>query len=268
MSFYPELNVHRKQMNRFTKTTSRISIFQECCFPSFFLGIPVSLKAILVQQVGDIGKWSYWNVRARVWCSGGKAPSTLNIGTAGLEINVLLLNNKEAHCVFTSEMYPGAVSTIEIRIYKTVILPSVLYGCETWSVTLREEHRLRVFENRVLRRIFGPKRDEVKGEWRKLHKKELRDLYSSLSIIRMIKSRRMRWAGHVARMGEKWNGYRLLVGKPEGKRPLGRPRRRWVDNIRMDLGEVRWGDVDWIGLSQDRNTWRALVNSVLNLRVP
>jgi hypothetical protein len=125
-----------------------------------------------------------------------------------------------------------------------------------------------VFENRVLRRIFGPKRDEVTGEWRKLRNEELRDLYSLPSIIRIIKSRRMRWVGHVARMGENRNAYRLLVGKPEGKRPLGRPRRRWVDNSRMDLGEVGWGDVDWIGLAKDRNRRRALVNSVLNLRVP
>jgi hypothetical protein len=108
-----------------------------------------------------------------------------------------------------------------------------------------------LFENRVLRRIFGPKR--------KLHNEELRDLYSLPSIIRIIKSRRMRWVGHVARMGEKRNAYRLLVGKPEGKRPLGRPRRRWVDNIRRDLEEVGWGDVDCIGLAQDRNRWRALV---------
>jgi transcription termination factor 2 len=107
----------------------------------------------------------------------------------------------------------------------------------------------------VLRSIFGPKRDEVTGKWRKLHNEELRDLYSSPSIIKIIKSRRMRWAGHVARMGEKRNPYRLLVGKgkPEGKRPLGRPRRRWVDNIRTYLGEVGWGDVDWIGVAQDRN---------------
>jgi hypothetical protein len=108
----------------------------------------------------------------------------------------------------------------------------------------------------------------VTGEWRKLHNEELRDLYSSPSIIRIIKTRRMRWAGHVARMGEKRNGYRLLVGKPEGKRPLGRQRCGWVDNIRMDLGEVGWGDVDWIGLAQDRNRWRTLANSVLNLWVP
>jgi hypothetical protein len=156
---------------------------------------------------------------------------------------------------------------LKFRIYKTILLPVVLYGCESWSLTLREEHRLRVFENRVLRRIFGPKRDEVTGEWRKLHNEELRDLYSSQSLIRIIKSRRMRWAGHVARMGEKRNAYRLLIGKSEEKRPLGRPRRRWVDNIRMDLGEVEGGDVDWICLAQDRNRWRALVNSVLNLRV-
>jgi hypothetical protein len=93
------------------------------------------------------------------------------------------------------------------------------------------------------------KRDEVMGEWRKLHN-ELHDLYSSPSIIRIIKSRRMRWAGHVTRMGEKKNACRLLVGMPEGKRPLGRPRRRWVDNVMMDLGEVGWGDVDWIGLAR------------------
>jgi hypothetical protein len=110
---------------------------------------------------------------------------------------------------------------LKIIKYKTVILPVVLYGCETWSLTFSEEHRLRVFENRMLRKIFGPKRVEVTGEWRKLHNEELRDLYSSPSIIRIIKCRRMRWAGHVARMGENRNEYRLLEGKPEGKRPLG-----------------------------------------------
>jgi hypothetical protein len=103
---------------------------------------------------------------------------------------------------------------------------------------------LGVFENRVLRRIFGPKRDEVTGEWRKLHNEELHDLYSSPSIIRIIKARRMRWAGHVAPMGEKRNAYRLLVGKPEGRRPLGRLRLKWLDNIRMDLVEVERGGVD------------------------
>jgi hypothetical protein len=137
-----------------------------------------------------------------------------------------------------------------------------------WFLTLRDEYRLRVFENRVLRRIFGPVRDEVTGEWRKLHNEELRDLCSSTSIIRMIKSRRMRWAGHVARMGEKMKAYKLLVGKPKGKRSLEIPRCTWVENIRMDLGEVGWGDVDWIGLAKDRNRWRALVNTVMNFRVP
>jgi hypothetical protein len=109
------------------------------------------------------------------------------------------------------------------------------------TLLIKEEHRLRVFENRVLRRIFGPKRDEVTGEWRKLHSGDLHDLYSSPDIIRQIKSRRMRWAGHVARMGEGRNVYRVLVGNSEGKRPLEIPRRRWEDGIKMDLREIVWG---------------------------
>jgi hypothetical protein len=133
---------------------------------------------------------------------------------------------------------------MRIYSYKTIILPMVLNGCEIWSLTLREEHRLSVFENRVLRRIFLLKRDEVTGEWRKLHNKDLRDLYSPPPIIRKTKSRKMKWAGHVARIGWKRIAFRLLVGKPWGKRPVGRPRLRWVDNIRMDLGEVGWGNVD------------------------
>ena len=141
------------------------------------------------------------------------------------------------------------------------------YLC-TWSLTLREERELRVFENMVLRRIFGPRRDEVTGEWRRLHNEELNGLYSSPNIVRVIKSRRMRWAGYVARMGEERGVYRVLVGKPEGRRPLGRPRRRWVDNIRMDLREVGCGYMDWIGLAQDRDRWRTLVSAVMNLRVP
>jgi hypothetical protein len=119
-----------------------------------------------------------------------------------------------------------------------------------------------------MRRIFGPKRDGVTGGWRKLHNEELYNLYSSPIIIRIIKSRRMRWPGHVARMGEKRNMYRLLVGKPEGKRPLGRRRRGWIDNIKMDLLDIGLSVVSWIGLAQDKYRWRALVNSVLNLRVP
>jgi hypothetical protein len=125
-----------------------------------------------------------------------------------------------------------------------------------------------VFENRVLRRIFGPRRDEVTGDWKKLHNDELHNLYSSPNTIRMIKSRRMRWTGHVERMGEMRNAYRILVGKPEARRPLGRQICGWVNNIKMDLGEIGWDGRDWIDLAQDRDQWRALVNTVMNLRVP
>jgi hypothetical protein len=135
---------------------------------------------------------------------------------------------------------------VKIKIHKTIILPVVLYGCETLSLALREGHRLRVFENRVLRRIFGPKRDEVTADWRKLHNEELHGLYRSPSIVRVIRARRMRWAGHVARMGEVRGAYNILVGRPEGMRPLGRPRRRWEDTIEMDLREIGFRDVDWI----------------------
>jgi hypothetical protein len=126
---------------------------------------------------------------------------------------------------------------------------------------------LRVFENRVLRRMFGPKRDEVTGEWKKLHNEELHNLYSSPDIIRQFTSRRMRWAGHVARMGEKRKVYKVLVGKPQVRRPLGRPRRWWEDGIRMDLREIVSGGVDWIRLAQDRDRWRAVVSARMNLRV-
>jgi hypothetical protein len=125
-----------------------------------------------------------------------------------------------------------------------------------------------VFENRVLRRTFGQKRDEVIGGWRKLHSKEIHNLYSSPSIIRMIKSKRMRSAGNVAHMGENKNAYRILVGKPEGKRPLRRPRLRWQSDIRMDLREIGLGGMDWIDLAQDREQWRSLLNTVINLRIP
>jgi len=125
-----------------------------------------------------------------------------------------------------------------------------------------------VFENRALRRIFGPKRDKVRGEWRKLHNEELNNLYSSSDIVWVIKSRRTRWTGHVAHMGDTTGIFRVLVGKPEGKRPLGRPRRRWEDNIKMDIQEVGCVGMDWISLAQDRDRWQALVNAVMNLRVP
>ena len=127
---------------------------------------------------------------------------------------------------------------------------------------------MRVFENRVLRRIFGSKRDEVIGEWIKLHHEELNDLYYSPNIFRLIKLRRTRWAGHVARMGECRVVYRVLVVEPEGKRSLGRLRCRWEDNIKMDLQEVGCGGMDWIELAWDRERWRAVVNAVMNFWVP
>jgi hypothetical protein len=155
---------------------------------------------------------------------------------------------------------------VKVKVYKIIILPVVLHGCETWSLTLREEHRLRVFANRVLRRIFGPKRDEVTGEWRKLHSGELHNLYSPPNIIRQIKSRRMRWVGHVARMGEGRNVYRVLVGKPEGRKYS---EDRGVDGggIRKDLRENGRKGVQRIHLVQDMDRWRAVVNEVTNFRV-
>jgi hypothetical protein len=132
---------------------------------------------------------------------------------------------------------------------------------------LREERRLRVFENRVLRKIFGPKREED-GSWRKLHNDELHSLYSSPNIVTVIKSRRMRWTGHVARTGEGKGVYSVLVRRPDGKRPLGRPRRKWEDNIKMYLRKIGIDGANWIHLAQDRVQWRACVNTVINLRVP
>jgi hypothetical protein len=148
--------------------------------------------------------------------------------------------------IIFSSIFPYSKGQCKVKIYKTIILPVVLYVCETWSLTLREEHRLKVFENRVLRRIFGPKRDEVTGEWRKLHNKELHNLYSSPDIIRQVKSRRMRWAGHVTRMREEIKVFKILVGKPEGKRPLGRPGVGGKMGSEWTLGRLAWGcGLDW-----------------------
>jgi hypothetical protein len=149
-----------------------------------------------------------------------------------------------------------------------IVVIVVLYECETWSLTLREERRLRVFENSVLRRVFGPKRDEVTEEWRKLHDEELNNLYCSPNIVRVIESRIMKWVGHVARMREGRGVYKVLVEKAEGNRPLGRTRRRWDDNIKMDFQEVKCGGKDWIEVDQNRDRWRGLLNAVMNLPVP
>jgi len=145
-----------------------------------------------------------------------------------------------------------AIQYLKSEIFIAIILPIVFHGCETWSFTLREERRLRVFENRVLRRTFGPKTDEVTEEWRKLHNEELNDLYSH-NIVRVIKSIRMRCVGHVARMGE--SCVQGFGGEPEGKRPLGSPRRRWKDNIKMHVQEMGYRDMEWIDLAQYRDRW-------------
>ena len=142
----------------------------------------------------------------------------------------------------------------------------MLYGCEAWPLTLREERRLRVFENKILRRIFGPKKN-ANGVWRRLHNEELHTLYRSPNVIIVIESRRLRWAGHEARMEEGSSAFKILTGKPAWKRPLGRPRHRWEINIRMDLREIGINMKNWVDLAQDRDYWRALVNAALNLQV-
>ena len=140
-------------------------------------------------------------------------------------------------------------------------------GHITWSLTLREECRLRVFENRILRRIFGPKKD-ANGEGRRLHNEELHSVYHSPNIVKVIKSRRLRCAGHVSRMEDGRCDFKMLTSSSTGKRPLGRPRHRWEDNIKMDLKKIVINTRNWIDSAQDRDYWRAIVNAALNLRVP
>jgi hypothetical protein len=197
-------------------------------------------------------------------------------------LGVTLTNQNDIHDEIKSRLNSGNVcyysvqnllssrlisKNLKIKIYKTIILPFALHGCKTWTLTLGEEHRLRVFENRVLRKISGSKTEED-GSWRKVHNDELHDLYSSPNIVRVIKLRRIRWVEHVACMGEGRGVYRVLVGRPEGKTPLGRPRRRWEDNIKMDLREIGIDGANWIQLAQDRVQCQAFENTVMNLRVP
>jgi hypothetical protein len=168
----------------------------------------------------DVAKFKYLGTLSHQKCIHGEIKSRLNSGNAFYHSDQSLLSSRLLS------------RNLKIKLHKTIILPFVLYGCESWYLTLRGEHRLRVFENRVRRRIFGLRSNEVTGEWRKLH-----NLYLSLDTIRQIKLRRMRWVGLLACIGEETKVCKVLVGKPEGKGPLGRPRRRWEDGIRMDLGD-------------------------------
>jgi hypothetical protein len=156
---------------------------------------------------------------------------------------------------------------LKIKIYRNTILHAVVYGYETWSLTLKDERRLRVFENRVLRITFGSKRNEVTGEWRKLHNEKLNDLYSSPNIVRVIKSSIVRWAGHVARMKRVKVYTGIWWEKVRERDNLKDPCVEWEDNSKMDLQAMGCGSMDWIDLAQDRDRWRALVNSVMNLWV-
>jgi hypothetical protein len=160
-----------------------------------------------------------------------------------------------------------------IKNFKYNVIQKYNFACcfvwvTTWSLTLKQKLRLSMFENRMLRRIFGHKKDEVTGEWRKLYNEELKYLYPSPNIVRVIESSRMRWVVYVARMGERRHVYKVLVGKSEGKRPLGRLRRRWEDNIKVDLQEVGCEGMDWIDVVQNRDRWQALVKAIMKIRPP
>ena len=156
---------------------------------------------------------------------------------------------------------------MNIKIHITIILPIILYGCEIWCLILWEEHKLGVFENRVLKKIFGPKKEESAGQWRKLHNEQLYGLYFSPNVIRVIKSKRMWWVGHVARIGDRRGAYRVLADAPGAKRPFCKPMHREDDNIKMDPQEIKCGGKDWSDLSQDRNRWWAFVNAVMNVQL-
>ena len=182
-----------------------------------------------------------------------------------LSINVTFIPNKR---VFYVKKNWRPYFADMLCTYKTIILLVILYDCETWSLTLWEKQILRVFKNKVLRKISGAKRDKITGEWRKLHNSELHALHSLPNIIRNLKSRQLRWAGHVAHMELTRNSYRVLVGKPGGKRSLRRPKRRWEDNIKMDLREVCYDNGDWIHLAEDREQWISYIRAVMNFRVP
>jgi hypothetical protein len=197
------------------------------------------------------------------------------------DLGMTLTNQNDIHDEIKSRLNSGNVCyysvenllssclisrSLKIKIYKTVILLFVLYGCETWSLTLREKCRLRIFENRVLRRMFGPKREED-GLWRKLHTDEVHSQYSSLNIVRVNRLRRTRWTGHLAYMGEGRGVQRILVGRPKHKRPLGRHRHRWEDNNKLDLREVGIDGANWIQVAQVRVHWWAFVKMVMILQV-
>jgi len=154
----------------------------------------------------------------------------------------------------------------KIKIYRTIILPVVLYGCKTWSHTLTEECRLRVFKNRVLRRIFGPKRVEVTGEWKRLYNEQLNDLYASKKYYSGDQSMQNEMGG-ACNVWVRGEGHKVLVGKPEGIRTLVRCRNRWQVNIKMYIQDVRWEGMDWTDLARNRDRWQTLVNAVTNLWV-